>query len=363
VAEVETSWQEELFAQVIHSEITTIDARIWAVVTCRNEIDNLPGFFSHHRNLGIEHFIFVDDLSDDGSAEFLKKQADVILLTINCRYPAYKHEFRSIICDAALENKWVIFLDVDERLIYRDMERVSFPQFVDRLERNGCDAVIGIMVDGYQPVVPAGVKPDAPLRDQGYWFDSTGYRAVSTNKATQAHWKTPKFDYFGGAQERLFFKSPFTHGTQLERILSRISFDVIGRPRPLRWPGVEAFRHWLSNRLQKFSKSDGVTAPKQNKVPIIRWRLGTEFSGGVHRLNFEFRVWPDRVVLFHLKFNAGFASRVARIVEEESHAGGSEIYKKFAGTALSSSLKSISLRTPDGRKFCDSRDIAKSALF
>jgi len=52
---------------------------ILAVSTVRNEIVRLPYFLAHHRKLGVGHFLFVDNGSDDGTIEFLGKQPDVSL--------------------------------------------------------------------------------------------------------------------------------------------------------------------------------------------------------------------------------------------------------------------------------------------
>ena len=39
--------------------------------TLRNEDQRLPYFLKYYRDLGIDHFLMVDNNSDDGGAEFL----------------------------------------------------------------------------------------------------------------------------------------------------------------------------------------------------------------------------------------------------------------------------------------------------
>ncbi|MDP2083648.1 MAG: glycosyltransferase family 2 protein, partial [Gemmobacter sp.] len=43
----------------------------------RNERVRLPFFVEYYRKLGINHFLFIDNGSDDGSREWLAEQADV----------------------------------------------------------------------------------------------------------------------------------------------------------------------------------------------------------------------------------------------------------------------------------------------
>ena len=42
------------------------------VCTMRNEKIRLPYFLEYYRALGINHFLFVDNGSDDGSADYLR---------------------------------------------------------------------------------------------------------------------------------------------------------------------------------------------------------------------------------------------------------------------------------------------------
>ena len=48
--------------------------------TLRNERIRLPYFLRYYRNLGVNHFLIVDNDSDDGSREYLQAQPDVSLV-------------------------------------------------------------------------------------------------------------------------------------------------------------------------------------------------------------------------------------------------------------------------------------------
>lgn len=47
--------------------------------TLRNERVRLPYFLKYYRDMGVNHFVMVDNASTDGSAEFLAQQPDVSL--------------------------------------------------------------------------------------------------------------------------------------------------------------------------------------------------------------------------------------------------------------------------------------------
>src|SRR5260370_21953978 len=44
---------------------------------CRNEQLRLPAFLRHYRNIGVQRFFFVDNASNDGSAEYPRPQPAV----------------------------------------------------------------------------------------------------------------------------------------------------------------------------------------------------------------------------------------------------------------------------------------------
>ncbi len=73
--------------RVVVDRTDTIRAEsILAFVTVRNEALRLPYFLAYHRKLGVDHFIVVDNDSDDGCRDWLKTQADVSLWTTGGKY-------------------------------------------------------------------------------------------------------------------------------------------------------------------------------------------------------------------------------------------------------------------------------------
>src|SRR6056297_1651671 len=54
--------------------------------TLRNERIRLPWFLDYYRRLGVAHFLFVDNGSTDGGAEYLAEQDDVSVWTTQASY-------------------------------------------------------------------------------------------------------------------------------------------------------------------------------------------------------------------------------------------------------------------------------------
>ena len=63
-------------------------AELLVVAVARNERTLLPHFLDHYRKLGVQHFVLVDNLSDDGTREYLLLQPDVVLYSADTEYRA-----------------------------------------------------------------------------------------------------------------------------------------------------------------------------------------------------------------------------------------------------------------------------------
>src|SRR5690606_22811891 len=129
----------------------------------------------HHRRLGVDHFLIVDNASDDGTAEYLAAQPDVSLWTTSASYKLSRFgvDWLTWLQLRHAHGHWCLTLDADEILIYPHHDTRPLRALTDWLDEDGTRSFGAMMLDLYpkgrldeQPC-PPGVDP-VPLIP---WFD------------------------------------------------------------------------------------------------------------------------------------------------------------------------------------------------
>lgn len=139
----------------------------------------LKNFLPYYRNMGVRHFVFIDNVSGDGTEQFLMEQEDVTLYS--APWP-FEHRRKSGWLLQAIEetgtDRWYLRLDSDEFLTWEGMETSSLRQLVADMKKAGLRALRGVMLDMY----PAYDLLDVSRDDSGFmeeycWFDDgTSFR-------------------------------------------------------------------------------------------------------------------------------------------------------------------------------------------
>jgi hypothetical protein len=168
----------------------------------RNEATRLPYFLQYYRDLGVSHFLFVDNNSDDGSAQFLADQGDVSLWRTDHSYRASRFglDWLTWLQIRYCHGHWTLVADADELLVYDGMDSHDLRDLTALLGQQGRVAFGALMVEPYpkgaldQSAYRAGQDPIALLP----WFDPGPYRAVR---------QAPLGNLWvqGGVRERVFF--------------------------------------------------------------------------------------------------------------------------------------------------------------
>lgn len=126
-------------------------ARYVLITTLRNEALRLPYFFDYYRKLGIEHFIVVDNESDDNVHELVRPMTDVSIWIAKGSYK--KARFGIVWMNHLLSKycsgKWILNADADEFLVYLDQDKHDLPALAHKLEREGVQGLATFMVDMY----------------------------------------------------------------------------------------------------------------------------------------------------------------------------------------------------------------------
>lgn len=259
---------------------------ILAVSSVRNERARLPFFLDHHRRLGVAHFLFVDNCSIDGTADYLARQPDVSLWSTphSYRLSRFGLDWLTWLQSQYAHGHWCLMLDADEILIYPHHDTRPLPALTSWLERTGRHSFGALMLDLY-PKGPLGAQTyrpgDDPLRTL-CWFDRGNY-TIRRQEQLHSLWIQ------GGVRARCFFAA---------------------QPR---------------------------RAPTMNKVPLVKWHWRYAYVNSTHALlpRHLNRVYDDQGgemisgVLLHTKF---LPEIIAKSVEEKArreHFANSRLYDAY----------------------------------
>ena len=122
---------------------------VLAFVVLRNEAARLPYFLDHYRDLGVAHFLMIDNGSDDGSTEMLAAQPDVTLWQTSASYRASRFglDWLNWLLWRHGHGRWCLTVDADELLVYDQMETRKLPALTDQLERKARKGFGTLMLD------------------------------------------------------------------------------------------------------------------------------------------------------------------------------------------------------------------------
>ncbi len=251
--------------------------------TLRNEHIRLPFFLSYYRDLGVDHFLFVDNDSDDGSREFLAAQDDASVWTTKGSYKQSRFgvDWLAHLQRRYCHNHWCLTVDVDEFFVYPFCETRPLRALTDWLDASAVRSFSAMMLDMY-PKGPITAQPYREGQDPfeiAQWFDSGNY-TIKRNYGLGNLWIQ------GGPRARAFFAD---------------------RPEQ---------------------------APALNKVPLVRWQRSYAYVSSTHMLlprglNL---VYDERGgekasgCLLHAKFLDTFAVKAAEEMKRGQHYADSQEY-------------------------------------
>ncbi|MEO8240726.1 MAG: glycosyltransferase family 2 protein [bacterium] len=269
------------------------DRAILAFVTVRNEGLRLPYFLDHHRRLGVDHFIVVDNGSEDGSVDWLKAQPDVSLWTT---LDGYKQSRFGLDWLTWLQRQhgpghWCLTLDADEILVYPYHESRDLRALTAELDAQGQESFGAMMLDLY---------PKGPLAAQSY--------AAGQDPVEVMPW--------------------FDSGNYVTRVQPRMrNLWIQGGP-----------------RARVFFATDPRRAPTLNKVPLVRWQRGYVYVNSTHaalprKLNAIFdETGGERLtgILLHTKFLPVVVEKSVEERGRKQHFHNSALYEDYYRSLIDS---------------------------
>ena len=260
---------------------------ILVFATIRNENVRLAWFLDYYRQLGVDHFLFVDNGSDDGGFEFLAEQSDVSLWTTNASYrkASFGMDWMNALLRRYGHGHWCLTVDPDELLVFPFCDTRPLRALTDWLDASGIRSFSAMLLDLY----PKGrldercyLRGTDPLAIAS-WFDPGNYM-VSRNQRLGNLWIQ------GGPRARIFFSDDPFH------------------------------------------------APALNKVPLVRWDRSFVYVTSTHALlprgvNHVYDEWGGEKasgVLLHTKFLDGFSAKAKEELQRREHYDGSREYLAYA---------------------------------
>ncbi len=251
---------------------------IRACLKVRNEALRLASVFDHHRALGVDRFLVIDDGSTDGTLDYLTAQPDTHVLRGEGGFAETRSGLRWVntALNAFCDGHWTLTIDADEQFIFPGFEQVGLRALCGHLDQSQVCGVFALLLDMYGPgdVTEAIHTPGAPLLDTCNWFDPAPYTADRAGPY-------PHVQLQGGVRARVFDFSPY-------------------QPRP----------------------------PVISKVPLVKWRRGMKYLLSTHAVT-SIPIYPMLAALLHFKFLSDFPERVEAAVAEGQYFGGSIEYRAY----------------------------------
>lgn len=262
---------------------------VLAFVTLRNERIRLPYFLRYYRDMGICHFLFADNDSDDGTREYLMDQKDCSVWLARGSYRASRFgiDWMNHLLRRYGTGHWCLTVDPDEFFVYPFCDARPINALTDWMDTYKMRAFPAMLLDMY----PKGPFTAHPYRegqnpfDIACWFDAGNYM-ISRNDLCQNLWIQ------GGPRARIFF--PDT-------------------PRK---------------------------SPSLNKIPLVKWDKKFVYLSSTHMLlprslNAVYdRMGGERIsgCLLHAKFLSPLTRQVKEELVRREHYAGSREYRAYAQT-------------------------------
>lgn len=170
-----------------------------------NEKKRLPYILDYHRKLGIQRFFIVDNMSDDGTVEYLLGQTDVHLFQTH-EVLHRQDMWRHLVIKKYDCGNWWLCIDADELFMFPGMETRSLYELTRHLDREKKTAMPAIFLDMYSKDAIGATQYSAgeDPRKKCAYFDPPAYRTYKQ----QYIGCTGDIDYVlvGGMRERVFGK-------------------------------------------------------------------------------------------------------------------------------------------------------------
>ncbi|GAA6209774.1 glycosyltransferase family 2 protein [Cognatishimia sp. WU-CL00825] len=257
------------------------------VSTIRNEAIRMPYFLQYYRDMGVNHFLFVDNDSTDGLMDLVGDMPDVSVWFTKSSYKSanYGVDWMNWIKRKYAHGHWTLVVDPDEFFVYPFCDSRPIRALTDWLDNSSLRSFSAMLLDMY-PKGRLDEFPYAPGQNPmeiAAWFDAGNY-TISKNPQYGNLWIQ------GGPRARAFF----------------------------------------ADAPKK--------APALNKIPLVKWDRDYTYVSSTHNLlprglNLTYEKWGGEKasgILLHAKFLDTFAAKAAEELSRKQHYANSVEYTTYA---------------------------------
>ncbi len=138
-----------------HDGFVVPQEAVLAIVLVRDGAYYLDAFFDYYRALGITHFAFIDNGSTDDTLGRLAQEKGVVVDQARLPLAQYEDLLRAHPAQTYGQNRWCLYVDMDEQFDFEGRETYGLPALLRYLEARGDTALMAQMLEMF---------PDVPLR-------------------------------------------------------------------------------------------------------------------------------------------------------------------------------------------------------
>lgn len=261
---------------------------ILLVAVLRNEMTLLPYFMRYYRDLGVDHFLMIDNDSNDGSLAWLSVQPDVTLWSAKGSYKAARYglDWTNWILMRHARRHWVLVVDIDEFFVYPFCDSRPIRALTDFLDLKDQPSFPAMVLDMYPSKGMTGEEAYLPGKNPfeiASHFDGGNY-TITRNSLYGNLWIQ------GGPRARALFAD------------------------------------------------EPVMAPSLNKIPLVKWAWPYAYASSTHMLlprglnNIYDDFGGERLsgCLLHAKFLSILPKKVSEELERKEHFADSREYSAYA---------------------------------
>lgn len=259
-------------------------ARVVAIIVGKNEQEYLPALLEHHRKIGVEHFLFVDNMSTDSSIDFMVSQDDVSVFVNTQEYKTSRYgvDWQETLCSHYCLGKWALIIDSDELFMFDGFEHKKIQDLIVKAEDEGANAVLSPMIDFYpkESLETADITGGQAFYEVCSYFDSSETMSILTDEKYGPYSNSKVMS--GGLRERIFGK-----------------YNAYPNP------------SYLNQKYNLFKY-----------IPSMKLVEGLHFMHGHKKFSQECGI-------MHFKYHSGFHAKVMREVKSGQHWNGAKEYQRY----------------------------------